>query len=404
MPTVPSAGKRYRVLVILCFCIVLTMCTWFSASSVLPQLRQFWQLSDAQASWLTIAVQLGFVAGALVAALTQLPDRLSSPVLTASAAAGAAAVNLGILFSESIAWVLALRFLTGFFLAGVYPPALKFISTWFKEQRGLAMGAVIGALTLGSAVPHLVNAGLDMDWRYVLVATSIGTALGATGIITVLRVGPHPFPRTQFVPADVVPALLNKVVLLTTLGYLAHMWELYAMWAWVLLFMQSKLAAVGHDPSNAALWTFVIMAAGAPACLLAGQWADRIGRTTIVIIMLLGSGACAALIGFTYHAPLWMTLIIGVLWGATIIADSAQFSAMVSEGADPRFVGTALTAQLGLGFGLTTISIWIIPLMADKLGWQYAFLALVPGPLIGVLAMLALRRSPESLRFAGGRK
>lgn len=392
------------VLVVLCLCIVLTMSTWFSASAVLPQLRHLWKLSEGEAAWLTIAVQLGFVAGAVFAAVTQLPDRVASTVLIACAAAGAAAANLGLLYAGSVFWLTVLRFLTGFFLAGVYPPALKFISTWFRQQRGLAMGAIIGALTLGSAMPHLVNTSLSMGWQHVIIVTTVCTLLGAAGTISVLRAGPYPFPKTHFVPVDVVPALLNKVVLLTTLGYLAHMWELYAMWAWMLVFMQNKLAVAGGATSDAAFWTFLIMAAGAPACIVAGLWADRIGRTTIVIAMLLGSGLCAALIGFTYHAALWVTVLVGVLWGATVIADSAQFSAMVSEGADPRFVGTALTAQLGLGFGLTALSIWIIPLMADALGWQYAFMALVPGPVIGVLAMLALRRCPESARFAGGRR
>lgn len=396
--------QRYAVLVILCLCIVLTMSTWFSASAVLPQLQHLWQLSEGEAAWLTIAVQLGFVAGAVFAAVTQLPDRVTSTSLIACAAVGAAVANLGILYAGSVLWVIALRFLTGFFLAGVYPPALKFISTWFTQQRGLAMGAIIGALTLGSAMPHLINTGLSVGWGCVILATTLCTLLGAAGVIALLQAGPFPFPKTQFVPADVIPALLNKVVLLTTLGYLAHMWELYAMWAWILVFMQSKFALVGEASSGAALWTFLIIAAGAPACIVAGLWADRIGRTTIVIAMLLGSGVCAALMGFTYYAPFWVTMVVGVVWGATVIADSAQFSAMVSEGADPRFVGTALTAQLGLGFGLTALSIWIIPLMAGAFGWQYAFIALVPGPVIGVLAMMALRRCPESVRFAGGRR
>ncbi|MCQ4159711.1 MFS transporter [Roseomonas sp. GC11] len=396
-----GAARRWRVLLGLCACVVLGMTTWFSAAAVLPQLRLRWALSETAAAWLTISVQLGFLLGALGAALTGLPDRLPPRRMMLLSALGAALANLALLWAPGPGTAIALRLLTGMLMAGLYPPALKLVSTWFLEGRGLALGSVIGALTLGSALPHAVNAAGGLPWQGVILAASAATLLGALGVLG-LREGPYPFPRARFELRRLHHALAGRAVLLATAGYLGHMWELYAMWSWMLSYLRARLGE--GSGSLASLLTFAMVAAGAPACVLAGRMADRLGRTTVTIGLMGCSGLCAALIGLAWAGPLWLVLLVGLVWGATVIADSAQFSAIVTEVGDPALVGTALTAQLGLGFALTALAIGVVPWAVEGLGgWQWAFLVLVPGPLLGMLAMARLRGLPEAARIAGGR-
>ena len=397
-----AARPRAAMLAALCVCVVLALTPWFSAAAVLPQLRAQWGLSPSMSAWLTISVQLGFVLGAVGSAAANLADRVSSRQLMAVCCLGAGAANLGLLAVPGAWGALGLRLLTGCFLAGVYPPALKLIATWFQAGRGVALGSVIGALTLGSAMPHLANALGGAEWRAVIVAATAATALAAAGMLLVLRDGPYPFPRASFEPGQLRRALLRRPVLLATGGYLGHMWELYAMWSWLLVYAREVLGTEGRAAS---LLTFFAIAAGAPACVLAGAAADWLGRTRTTIGLMGLSGACAAGIGVSYGGPAWLFVLLSLVWGAAAVADSAQFSAAVTEVADPRYVGTALTAQLGLGFALTAVTIWLLPLLAQELGsWRWVFLALAPGPVLGSLSMAALRRLPEASLLAGGRR
>lgn len=391
---------RYGMLVLLSLVVVLLMTPWFSTAAVLPQLKLRWQLGPTAAAWLAIAVQLGFVVGALLAAVLRLPDRYGPRRLIACAACGAALANALLLTEPGLPLALLLRGLTGALLASVYPPALKLTATWFRAGRGLAMGCIIGALTLGSALPHLLAALGGVDWRWVIALTSGCTLLGALLVLAVVRDGPYPFPPTSFDARELRAALRAPALRLATAGYLGHMWELYAMWSWLLVYVQAR---EGAGPA-ASLLCFAAIAAGAPACAVAGALADRYGRTTTVIALLATSGLCAATIGLAWTAPQPVFITLALLWGASVIADSAQYSAMVTELGDTRFVGTALTAQLGLGFALTGVTIWLLPLLAAQLGsWQWVFLILVPGPLLGTLATLRLRARPEARRLAGGR-
>ena len=254
--------------------------------------------------------------------------------------------------------------LTGVLLASVYPPALKFVATWFVKGRGIAFGCVIGALTLGSAMPHAINALGGLGWRGVIVATSLCAFAGTALVLLALRDGPYPFPKAGFRPSEVRAALSDRRFVLCTIGYLGHMWELYAMWSWLLFFVTDRLKALGHpDSSWASALTFIVIAAGTPACVAAGAIADTLGRSTTTIALLAISGLCAATIGFAFDAPGWVFLLVGLVWGASVVADSAQFSAIVTE-SGATFVGTALTVQLGLGFGLTVAAILILPSVA----------------------------------------
>jgi MFS family permease len=380
------APGRRRALAVLAAALVLAMTTWFSASAVVPQLRAEWSLGDTAAAWLTIAVQLGFVAGALLSSVLNLADVIAPRVVILAGAAGAAAANALLGAVSGAGAAIPLRFLTGFFLAGVYPPALKLMATWFRRGRGTALGILVGALTLGSAMPHLVNGLGGLDWHTVVYATSALTLAGGLLALAVPD-GPYPFPEATFDPHQARRVFANRGVRLASLGYFGHMWELYAMWAWFVVFYATAV----DDGAGAAYATFAVIAAGALGCWVGGILGDRIGRPETTALAMAVSGTCALLIGLFLDAPAWAVLAIGLVWGFTVVADSAQFSTLVTEHADQAYVGTALTMQLALGFTLTVATIWLLPFFADAVGWRWAFAFLAPGPALGVLAMLRLR-------------
>jgi MFS family permease len=378
---------RSRALALLALALVLAMTTWFSATAVIPQLRAEWGLTDTAAAWLTIAVQLGFVTGALVSSVLNVADVLSARLVLLFGAAGAAVANLLLVAVASAAGAIPLRFLTGFFLAGVYPPALKLMSTWFQRGRGTALGILVGALTLGSAGPHLVNGLGGLDWQAVVVATSALTLAGGVLAFLAVAEGPHRFPPAVFDPRQARLVFANRGVRLASLGYFGHMWELYAMWAWFAVFF----AATVEGGSAAAYATFAVIGIGSLGCWAGGVLGDRFGRAETTAVMMAASGACAVFIGVLASAPAWIVLLVALVWGFTVVADSAQFSTLVTEHADQAYVGTALTMQLAVGFTLTVATIWLVPIWEDALGWRFAFALLAPGPALGVVAMLRLR-------------
>lgn len=402
---VAADSERWRVLSLLCLAVVLSLTTWFSATAILPELKQELALGPGAEAWLTNGVQVGFVIGALSASLVNLPDLVRLSRLMAAAAMVAALANASLLFHPDPGGAIAARIVTGAALAGVYPPALKLVATWFTRDRGLALGAVIGALTIGSALPHLFRAASDaLDWRPVVAAASLATAIGALLFLLFAREGPYPFGKAVFEPARIGQVFREKPLLLANLGYLGHMWELYAMWAWLLAYTRAAFEAQAIGTAAAAsLSTFFVVASGMLGCLLGGYLSDRIGRTATTAGMMIVSGSCALLMGFLFTGPLWLFMLVAFVWGISVIGDSAQFSAAITELADRRFVGTALSVQLGAGFALTVLAIWLTPHFADLIGgWRWAFLLLVPGPLLGAVAMLWLRNLPESVNMAGG--
>jgi MFS family permease len=395
---------RWRALALLAVTLVLAMSTWFSASAVIPQLRVQWNLSDSAAAWLTIAVQLGFVGGALVSSLLNLSDIVSPRHVILGGAVGAATVNGLLVIAGSAAVGIALRFATGFFLAGVYPPAFKLMSTWFKKGRGMALGILAGALVVGNAMPHLVNGLGGLDWRLVIYVTSALTLAG--GLLTEFAVkeGPFPFPRAIFDPRQAGRVFSNRGVRLASFGYFGHMWELFAMYAWFLVFFSEALTSRGTPVGSAAAYaTFAVIAIGGLGSWVGGILGDRWGRTRTTAAMMGVSGSCAVLIGLLFGAPAWLVLLVSLVWGFAIVADSAQFSTMVTELSDQAYVGTALTLQLAGGFAVTVATIWLIPILEDAFGWRWAFAFLALGPALGVLAMLRLKSLPDAARIAGGR-
>lgn len=384
---------------------MLSLTTWFSATAIMPELIVALGLTPAEASWLTNAVQAGFVVGALTSSVLALADIWRLTALMTVACLAAAVLNALLLVAPS-AWIaIALRFATGASLALIYPPAMKFIATWFRTGRGLAMGVMVGALTLGSAMPHLVRGlGQGLDWRIVIMTSSVG-ALIAAGIFTfAVREGPFAFARATVDLGQLGAVLRDRPVMLANFGYFGHMWELYAMWGWFLVYCTAAQTE-GLEFANASLLSFAVIAMGMPGCIFCGWLADRIGRCLATSLMMLLSASAALAIGFAFDGPFWLFAMIALVWGFTIVADSAQFSAAVSELADQRLVGSSLALQMGIGFALTIFVIWLTPIVADMLGgWRWTFLLLVPGPIVGIAAMLALRRDPRSVKLADGRR
>jgi MFS family permease len=403
----PWAESKPASITLIALCQVAAMTLWFSASAVVPALAAEYKLSEFAQAALTSSVQAGFVVGSLTSAVLGLADRFDPRRLFALAAAIAAVANALLLTVEpgSLA-APALRFVTGACMAGVYPVGMKLAATWAKDDMGLMVGILVGALTLGSASPHLFNALGGLDWRITLASASL-SALGASALIGLAGIGPRKVALPRFDPHVVLTAWRDLPLRLANLGYLGHMWELYAMWAWIGAFFQASFAAtLASDiaPLAAKLAAFVTIASGAIGCVAAGFLADRLGRTTLTIMAMAVSGTCAATIGFLYGgAPVWL-VALGIVWGVSIVADSAQFSASIAELSDPARVGTMLTLQTALGFALTLVTIHLMPYFVAALSWRYAFAPLAIGPVLGIWAMARLRAHPRSVLLAGGRR
>ncbi len=400
-------SPKWRTVLTLAMAEFLGMALWFSASAVTPALRSAWQLNDGQTAWLTMSVQIGFVVGALTSAFLNLAD-IYPPryVFAGGALLGALANGLIPLLADSLGPALLLRFITGIALAAVYPVGMKILATWMKEDRGLGLGLLIGALTLGSASPHLIRAlGGISSWQSVLYVASLLSVLSAILGYTTGHLGPFQARTPPFNWRYSLDALRDRGVRLANFGYLGHMWELYAVWTWIPLFLLESFQQSGAADfeRRAALTAFLVIGAGGPGSLLFGRLADRWGRTRTTILSMSISGSCALLVGFFFGATPWLVTLIALLWGFTIVADSAQFSTAVSELSQREYMGTALTIHTSLGFLLTMVSIRLIPLLVDWVGWQWAFTVLIIGPLFGSYAMWQLQKSPAAAKLAGGR-
>ena len=403
----PEKTNPFFVLALISICLIGALGTWFSATVILPELTLRTQLGESQQVWLTNAVQLGFVLGAVLIAFFNISDSMSLTVLIALSCTLAALANLLLLWTDTPFGMITLRLITGAALSGVYPPVVKLIATWFQKGRGIAMGIIIGALTVGSAMPHLFRAiAAEANWMFVIWASSLTTFLAGLIFLFFMSEGPFAFARTRFDPLQIIQVLRSKPLTLVNIGYVGHMWELYAMWAWILTFARFSEQSFEVFPfGTPEYFSFFIISVGAIGCVIAGRLSDVYGRCYTTAILMLVSGVCAFSIGFLVDISPLLFTAVALLWGMTIVADSGQFSTAVTELSEPHLVGTALTFQMALGFGVTVIAVWLVPIAAQWLGsFRWAFLFLVPGPFIGAIAMLSLRQRPEAEKLALGKR
>jgi MFS family permease len=373
----------------------LGMTPWFSATAATPALITEFRLDASGASWLTMAVQAGFVAGTLVSAIGNLPDVLNPRRLFAIGCVIAAVANALVTQATDASTAIALRLLTGAALACVYPPGMKIAAGWFADRRGLALGVIVGALTAGKAFPHLLQAILgDAGWRTPMLVASALTIVSGVLVLTVVRDGPYVTTTSRFDPHAIGRLFSTPGARQATFGYLGHMWELYAMWTWIAAFATASLVAANSpDPAHGgSLVAFVAIVSGTIGCVLAGWLGDRAGKAKVAAAAMWISAGCCVISPFVFGAAAPVLIVLVSLWGFAVVADSAQFSALVAEYTSRDYIGTALTIQTCLGFLLTIVTIRLVPVMAASFGWKWAFWLLIPGPLVGIWSLRPLMR------------
>lgn len=386
-------SKRWSIF-LLVIAEIAGMAVWFSSAAVLNDMNATTPISPVAQALLSSGVQAGFAVGALVYAIWGVADRYDPRrvfAVSAFAAAGCNALLLIVPVGGGLA--IAARLFTGAFLAGVYPVGMKIAVGWGARDRGLLVGLLVGALTLGSAAPHLLAFWGGANWPIAVAGSSLLAIMGGF-LVLFVALGPLHAKAPAFSFKVLRMAWSDQRIRLAYAGYLGHMWELYAMWAWIgagLLVAFSAHMSLDDAAAFAKLTAFAAVAIGSIACVIGGVAADRIGKAEITIIAMAASAAMAVLAAIGFSGPPIILGIIVVFWGAAVIADSAQFSALVADAAPPESAGALLTLQTALGFALTVVTVQAAPFVANAIGWPGLFFVLAIGPIAGIVAMMRLR-------------
>ncbi len=394
------------ILTIVSISLLFTLTVWFSANAITPQLINLWNLNQANLALLSTILIVGFVIGGLIYSVFNLPDIVKTPLFFSFNALLAALGNFLAAISPNFIVFVSFRFITGFFLAGVYPTSMKLISSWYKRNRGFAIGILLGALTAGSGLPYIFNLTGLPNWRILLSISSLLALIGSILIFIFIKEGPHLVKGAKFKFSNIKELFRQKSVRYANYAYFGHMWELYAFWVWIPKFLQEV-----HFRTNPgmdvtfyfSLGTFLVFISGALGNMIGGKIADKIGRTKFNILMSAVSGTCSLIIGFFLQNYI-LALVIAVIWGLTVVPDSPQYSAMISELSNPAFIGTSLAIQTSIGFAITNITIWLLPIIVELIGWTFGFTFLVIGPIFGIMSLIKLRKEPDSEKIALGKK
>jgi MFS family permease len=375
---------------------------WFSGNAVLAELMQRWASASPMAGWITSAVQLGFIAGTLVFAIFAVSDRFSPRwVFLVCAAAGALSNLLTGLAGNSLACLLTLRFVTGFFLAGIYPVGMKIAAGWYQKGLGNALGFLIGALVLGTAFPHLLKGGLSMvPWQAVIVLSSAVCLLGGLLMFLLIPDGPYQAVGARFNPMAVISLFRHRYLRAAALGYFGHMWELYTLWAFAPAFLRAYLSSAPSLSLNVSVWSFLIIGMGSVGCSVGGLFSAHVGSARVAFIQLGTSGLCCLFSPLFFDAPPALFLAFMLLWGMAVVGDSPQFSTIVARSAPRELVGSALTLVNCIGFSITVVSLSLMQRIASRVPPPYLLVILAFGPVVGLVCMKSLvgkdRATPPS--------
>jgi hypothetical protein len=368
---------------------------WFAGNAVLADLQREWGLPAEAVGYTTSAVQLGFIAGTLAFAFFAVSDRVSPRIVFFVCSLAGAAANLGVYALAGGVWSLAaFRFLTGFFLAGIYPVGMKIASGWYRRDLGNALGFLVGALVLGTAFPHLLKGvGGALPWETVLVTVSGVAALGGVLMLVFVPDGPYLGAAAKFDPRALAVIFRSPRFRASAFGYFGHMWELYALWAFAPFALAAHVAAGGGQALNVPLWAFAVIAAGFLGCAGGGLVSLRVGSARVAFAQLAASGLCCVLSPLAFHAPTPVFLAFLLFWGIVVVGDSPQFSALNAQNAPRELVGSALTIANCIGFAITIGSIQLLSALAASASPALVFLALAPGPVLGLIALAPLVRA-----------
>jgi MFS family permease len=384
-----SETRAERALVLVCASVLLATSTWLSGTAAVPALRQEWGVDASSAAWITTSVQLGFVTGTLLLATLNVADVFRARHVFFVSALLAAAANLAFArLSSGLLSASIFRFFTGLALAGVYPVAMKIVASWFRSGLGWRLGLLVGALTAGTSAPFLLRAsGAAFDWRSVTQIASALAVLAALIVLVGVGDGPHLPERSPFDPKALVRAFHHTPFRFTALAYFGHMWELYAFWALVGAFLSESFAASEAWAPRAPLIAFLAIAAGVVGCVGGGWISRRAGERNVALVSLCASAVCCLVSYAAFSLPPLLVTAFVVLWGVVVVSDSPQFSALAAKHCPREYTGSALTMQNGVGFAVTVVSIQLVSVLGESIGWRAALVLLAPGPALGALAM-----------------